>query len=401
MKNAFSTADLWTGEPDLVALAAWAADLRRQITHPIDLAVVFVSPLYFEAAADIIACLRSATGNPVLIGCSTNSLIAGETECEDSQGISLGLFSLPGAELEVVRFTQNQVEEWSGAGYWRLETGREPESLNGWLAFADPFSLDAERWLSQWDDAFSGVPILGGLASGNYSSRQTQVYLNDQLFEGGGVAVALGGKVALSGIISQGCTPIGETWTITKTEGNLIHEIGNRPAYQLLVETLAGMSADLQRKTRGNLFVGLVMDEYRSEFERGDFLIRNILGADSETGAIAIGAMPRPGQTLQFQRRDAEASSEDMMVLLRRAQNELAGRKVYGGCLCSCNGRGKRLFGPIHHDARHVQDAFGPMGLAGFFCNGEIGPVAGRNFLHGYTASLALFVEKKPFPGVL
>lgn len=393
MNNDFSIADAWTGEADLAGIASWAGQLGRQLNRPISLALVYISPRLFEASADLIRCIRSALGNPVLVGCSTNSLIAGDHEYEDAPGLALGCFSLPNAELSVTRFNQNQVDEWNGAGYWRLETGHEPEEFNGWLAFADPFSLDAERWLKQWDDAFSGLPIFGGLASGDYSARRTQLYLNDEVYEEGGVAVAFGGDVGLCGVISQGCTPIGETWTVTKTSGNVIVEIGNRPAYQILVETLAAMPADQQHKTRGNLFIGLVMDESLSEFERGDFLIRNILEADAATGVIAIGATPRPGQTIQFQRRDAEASREDMMVLLRRAQNQLAGRVVYGGCLCSCNGRGERLFGPIHHDARQVQDAFGPMGLVGFFCNGEIGPVAGKNFLHGYTASLALFVS--------
>jgi small ligand-binding sensory domain FIST len=149
-----------------------------------------------------------------------------------------------------------------------------------------------------------------------------------------------------------------------------------------------------QRKTRGNLFIGLVMNEYLDEFHRGDFLVRNLLGGDPRSGVLAVGALPRAGQTVQFQRRDAEAATEDMHELLARAKSELAGATVYGGCLCSCNGRGKNLFGAPNHDAQTVQEQFGPMGLAGFFCNGEIGPVGEKNFLHGYTASLALFVKR-------
>lgn len=395
MKNGFSTAGLWTGSSDLREIAGWAKGLRQELSPAkVDLGLLFLSPRYFEAAEDIVRSIRVSAEIPILIGCSSNSLIVGQEEIEDESGISLGLYSLPGAQLSPVRFLQSQIEEWNGAGYWRMETGITPERINGWLTFADPFSVDAERWLKQWDDAFRGIPILGGLASGDYAARQTHIYLNDQVYEEGGVALAIGGDVELAGIISQGCTPIGETWTITKTDTNIILEIGNRPAYEVLIETVSALPLAEQAKTRGNLFIGLVMDEYRDEFQRGDFLIRNILEADAETGVIAIGAIPRPGQTMQFQRRDAEASTEDMTVLLRRAQNQLAGRRVLGGCLCSCNGRGHRLFGPIHHDASHVQQAFGPMGLAGFFCNGEIGPIGGHNFLHGYTASLALFVER-------
>jgi small ligand-binding sensory domain FIST len=130
------------------------------------------------------------------------------------------------------------------------------------------------------------------------------------------------------------------------------------------------------------------------DFHRGDFLIRNLLGADPRSGSIAVGAMPRLGQTIQFQRRSAAAATEDMEELLTRARKQLGDTPIYGGCLCSCNGRGQNLFGRPHHDAQLVQQRLGPMGLAGFFCNGEIGPVGEKSFLHGYTASLALFVKK-------
>jgi len=202
--------------------------------------------------------------------------------------------------------------------------------------------------------------------------------------------------VGLLGMISQGCTPIGDTWTLTKVERNIIHEIGNRPAYEVLAETFEKLAPEEQRKARGNLFIGLVMNEYLDEFHRGDFLIRNLLGADPNSGSIAVGALPRQGQTVQFQRRSAAAAAEDLEALLQRTRESLQQAPLYGGCLCCCNGRGQGLFGKPNHDAQLVQQRLGPMGLAGFFCNGELGPVGERNFLHGYTASLALFVKKTP-----
>ncbi len=235
---------------------------------------------------------------------------------------------------------------------------------------------------------------MGGLASGGPTENRTQVYLNGDVFEEGGVAVSVGGDVKLAGVISQGCTPIGETWTLTRVEQNIIHEIGNRPAYEVLAETFNALTPAEQRNARGHLFIGLVINEYLEEFHRGDFLIRNLLGADPQTGSIAVGALPRLGQTVQFQRHDGAAASEDMGELLDRAKGELGGAAVYGACLCSCNGRGQGLFGRPDHDAAMVQQHFGPLGLAGFFCNGEIGPVGDKNFLHGYTASVALFVRK-------
>ena len=275
-----------------------------------------------------------------------------------------------------------------------METGVEPSGTNGWLVFIDPFHLDAESWLRSWNQTYAPLPALGGLASGVFSDQTTQVYLNGDVFEDGGVAISVGGDVKLASVISQGCTPIGETWTLTRVEQNLIRQIANRPAYAVLAETFQKLPPAEQQKARGNLFIGLVVNEYLEDFHRGDFLVRNLIGGDPNSGVLSVGAMPRAGQTMQFQRRDAAAATEDMNELLARARNQLAGTVIYGGCLCCCNGRGQNLFGRPNHDAEMVQQRLGPLGLTGFFCNGEIGPVGEKNFLHGYTASLALFVKK-------
>jgi len=296
--------------------------------------------------------------------------------------------------LRAFHFTQEQVEEANGPGYWPLETDIEPGQTNGWLAFIDPFHLDSESWLKSWNEAYAPLPVLGGLASGDFTDQLTQIYLNGEVFDEGGVAISVGGGIRLAAVTAQGCTPIGDTWTLTKVEQNIIHEIGNRPAYEVLAETFNKLPPEEQKKARGNLFIGLVTNEYLDEFHRGDFLIRNLLGADARSGSIAVGALPRLGQTIQFQKRSAAAATEDMNELLTRTKTQLAGMQIYGGCLCCCNGRGQNLFGRPNHDAQMVQQRLGPIGLAGFFCNGEIGPVGERNFLHGYTASLALFVNK-------
>lgn len=235
--------------------------------------------------------------------------------------------------------------------------------------------------------------MVGGLASGDYSQQRTQLYLGGRVFEEGAVALAVGGAVEVFSVISQGCTPIGETWIITEAEGNVIHRIGNRPAYEVLVETFDKLSPQEQRRAQGNLLVGLVINEYLEKFGRGDFLVRNILDADPTSGSLVVGALPRTGQTIQFQRRDAGAASEDMQALLGGLAPKLAHRKVYGGCLCSCNGRGQHLFGRPSHDAGLVQQKVGPIELAGFFCNGEIGPVGQRAFIHGFTSVVGLFTE--------
>jgi len=392
--NEFSIAAHWSGDFDEAGLQAWAEDLRSRLRAPqASLGLVFMSPRLFSEARQILEILRVHARVPLLAGCSSQGLIVGAEELEQDSGLTFGLYYLPGVDLKGFHISQEQVEEANGPGYWRLETGIEPEQTNGWLAFIDPFHLDSEAWIRTWNEAYAPLPVLGGLASGDSSEQRTQVYLNGDVFESGGVAISVGGAVKLAGVISQGCTPIGETWTLTKVEQNIIHEIGNRPAYQVLAETFSQLSQEEQKNARGNIFIGLVVNEYLDDFHRGDFLIRNLLGADAKSGSIAVAALPRLGQTVQFQRRSADAATEDMKELLTRAKKGLAGAVVYGGCLCSCNGRGQNLFGEPNHDAHMVQQRFGPFGLAGFFCNGEIGPVGEKNFLHGYTASLALFVK--------
>ena len=395
MNSEFSAAAYWQGDFDENGLRAWAETLRAQLgTHPVSLGLVFMSPKFFPNAQATLEILRVHARIPLLAGCSSTSLVVGSHEIEEATGIVLALYSLPGAELKGFRFTQTQVEEADSATYWPLETGVDPKRTNGWLVFIDPFHLDAESWMRSWNTAYAPLPTFGGLSSGIFSEQATQVYLNGEVFDDGGVAISVGGDVKLSGVISQGCTPIGETWTLTRVEQNLIHQIANRPAYAVLAETVQQLSAADQQKTRGNLFIGLVVNEYLEDFHRGDFLVRNLLGGDPNSGVLAVAALPRAGQTIQFHRRDAVAANEDMGELLGHAKEKIDGATIYGGCLCCCNGRGKNLFGAPNHDAEQVQKELGPIGLAGFYGNGEIGPVGEKNYLHGFTASLALFVKK-------
>ena len=395
MNNPFSVAAHWSGGFDETGLQTWAENLRRQLPAAhVSLGLVFMAPKFFTHAQQVLEILRVHAQVPLLAGCSSQSLITGPEEIEENAGLTLGLYALPGADLKAFHFTQEDVQEADAPDYWPTKTGVPSTQTNGWLTFLDPFHIDSESWMSGWNQAYAPHPVLGGLASGDPSAPRTQVYLNGEVFEEGGVAISVGGDVKLAGVISQGCTPIGDTWTLTKVDQNIIHQIGNRPAYEVLSETFAGLTPDEQRKSRGNLFIGLVVNEYLEDFHRGDFLIRNLLGADPKSGSIAVGALPRLGQTMQFQRRDAAAAEEDMNELLDRATKQIGGATVYGGCLCSCNGRGRGLFGQPNHDAAKVQQRFGPVGLAGFFCNGEIGPIGEKNFLHGFTASLALFVKK-------
>lgn len=385
----------WTGGLDEDGLADWARRLRARLpAREVSLGLVFMAPDLFPHAAQVLEILRLNAQIPLLAGCSGGGLVANGEELENAKGLVLALYSLPGAKLKAVRFTQTEVEAADSDLFWQTETGVVEDDVNGWLAFIDPFHLDAESWLQSWNRNYPAVPVYGGLASGTFPEPVSQVYLDGEVFDDGGVAIAFGGEVTLAGVVSQGCTPIGEAWTLTRVEQNLIRNIGNRPAYTVLLEAVQSLPPEEQRKAKDNLHIGLVANEYLEDFHRGDFIIRNLLGGDPNSGVLAVGALPRMGQTIQFQRRDAATASEDLKELLTAEKARLAGAEVYGGCLFCCNGRGKNLFERPNHDAGMVQEQFGPDGLAGFFCNGEFGPVGQKNFLHSFTASLALFVKK-------
>ncbi|HJX60980.1 MAG TPA: FIST N-terminal domain-containing protein [Dehalococcoidia bacterium] len=377
------------------------AELTRQIpllsgTHEVHLALLFASAEYRPEFPDLVAGALQLTGARLLVGCSGRGVISAGKEIEGEPALALLALSLPEAELTAVHLNQEDLERCRTPQDWHRLTGVAPGGISAWLLFADPFTMDAEALVDGLSAGYPGTPLVGGLASGDPRLRGTHLFLNGEVYDHGAVALALGGPYTVRTIVSQGAAPIGETWTITGARGHIIETIAQRPAYQVLVDTLRTLPAEMQRRVQRNLLVGLAMDERRSEFRRGDFLIRNLMGIDPERGTLAVGALPRVGQTLQFQLRDPNAADEDLRELLERAQKELGGRLPVGALLCSCNGRGVGLFGTPDHDARTLADLLGPIPVTGFFCNGEIGPVGERNFLHGFTASIALLIPEGP-----
>src|SRR5262249_2533319 len=217
---------------------------------------------------------------PRQVGLWSQGVSVGGKELGEIACLAVWSSSVPGAQTKAFNFNEEKPGLANGPGYWRLETGLEPQLTNGWLVFLDPFHLDCEAWLKSWNEAYAPVPVLGGLTGGSFSEQLTQLHLNGEVFEEGRLAVAVADDVGLVGVTCQGCTPIGDTWTLTKVEQNIIHKIANRPAYEVLAETFNQLPTEEQKKARGNLFIGLVVNEYLDEFHRGDFLIRNLLGAD-------------------------------------------------------------------------------------------------------------------------
>jgi small ligand-binding sensory domain FIST len=236
--------------------------------------------------------------------------------------------------------------------------------------------------------------VLGGLASGGHSPGSCALFFNGEVVHGA-VGAVLTGNFLLRTIVSQGCKPIGQPQVITRCDGQIIHELGGRPALEVIRETLGELSPEDQALARTALLMGRVIDEYKEEFQRGDFLIRTLMGADPTSGAIAVGDTFRAGQTVQLHVRDAMTAREDLHLLMDTLTPELASRPARGALLFSCNGRGAHLYGEPDHDSRVVTDTTGSIPMAGFFCNGEIGPIGNTNFLHGFTASIGIFQEKE------
>ena len=358
-----------------------------------DLTMVFASDVYASDYPELIAEVRRRTGGGVVIGCSGQGIIGPGREVEHEPALALQVFSLPGIELTTARLEPEDVSVDNADRAWKERLGgKATADVNGWLFFVDPFSVNGDEVIEMLSQVNPDVPLIGGLAAGDYRRRTTYLFLDDQVYGDGAVGLAIGGAYTVRTIVSQGAMPIGQAWTITEAKGNYIETIGMRPAIQVLAETYEGLPPDLQERARSNLLVGLAMDEYQDDFRRGDFLIRNLIGVDQSNGSIAIGAAPRVGQTIQFQLRDPQAADEELREMLIRARMDIGDQTPVGALLCSCNGRGAGLFGAPDHDAQALLERFGPLPVAGFFCNGEIGPVGSKNFLHGFTASIALIM---------
>ncbi len=380
--------------------------------HP-DLAVLFVTRPHagaLEEAADSVSRLLEPT---LLIGCAAESVVGNQREIEQAPAVSLWA-ALTGpiapvrlwAELEPGE--PGEDDETAGPGGagdendeagdrgarsratpliagWPDELPFEPQAL---LLLADPFTFPVDLLLHGLAADYPGLPVIGGMASAARSPGGNRLALNNTVFTDGAVGALIGPGVTVSSVVSQGCRPIGRPLAVTRAEGNIIYQLAGQPAlHRLLQMAKEGMSEHDVELINQGLHMGLVIDEHKVDFGRGDFLIRNVIGADRSNGAIAIGDAVEVGTTVQFHVRDAEAADEDLRELL-------ADRSADAVLLFTCNGRGSRLFAKPDHDAGVIGDLLGDPPVSGFFAAGELGPVGGRNFVHGFTASMALFTER-------
>jgi small ligand-binding sensory domain FIST len=352
-----------------------------------DLALCFFSMEHADAAAGIALSLSERTGTAAIVGCTAERVIGGSRELEETPALALWLARLPGVEVQPFGLQVVAVPDGYGITGW---PELPPETRASVLLLADPFTFPADRFLERLDEEQPGLAVIGGMVSGADEGGRHRLLAGTEVLDGGAVGVALTGPVQVRSVVSQGCRPIGAPFAVTRGEGNVVHELGGRPAVDRLRQLLATIDPDEAALLRsGGLQVGQVIDEHKASFARGDFLVRGLLGADPDSGSIALADTVEVGQTLQFHVRDATAADEDLELLLGPVRDW----RPKGVLLFACNGRGRGFFGEPDHDAALVAAATGRAPTAGFFAQGELGPVGGRNFLHTYTASMAVFCE--------
>jgi small ligand-binding sensory domain FIST len=360
--------------------------------RPVDLAVVFVSPEHAGEAEAIAATIHQILHPRVLAGSTTETVIGGDRELEGLPGISLLAASLPGADVSA--YPIGAAIEPDGAVLTVPASFAPPAAGEGVaLLMADPFSFPVAGFLDVLAADWGGALAVGGLASGGVTGGDHALLCDDTVLRGGAVVVTVSGTAELRAVVSQGCAPIGPEMVVTAADGHVLTELAGRPAYERLVEIVSGLSAEEQLLAQRGVMAGLVIDENRADYGRDDYLIRGMMGADPRTGTLVVSDPPRIGQTLRFHVRDADSADRDLREALRSELRTVAGR-VVGGALFACNGRGSGMFGLPDHDAGVAAEELA-VPVAGMFCAGEIGPVGGRTFVHGFTATMALLVDTR------
>lgn len=375
------------------------AQVREAMDGPADLALLFISSTFASEYPRLLPLVRERLSVPVLIGCSGGAIVgtapdAAPEEIEDEPALSLCLGRLPGVTVRPFWVCEEDLPDLdSSPQAWIDCIGVDPAVNPQFILLSDPFTANIGDLLQGLDFAYPGAVKLGGLASG--SSRVNGLFLDDEYYDEGTVGIALSGPLLLKPIVAQGCRPVGPVFRVTEGDRNVLIELQQdedgkqgkaEPAVDALQRILGDLSEDDRELAQSSLFVGVAYSEFQEHLYQGDFLIRNLLGVDPRVGAIAIGDRVRPGQRIQFHLRDAQASADDLEMLLKRYQREAGTAQSMAALMFSCMGRGESLYDEPNFDSGLLRQYFPTIPLTGFFCNGEIGPISGSTYLHGYTS---------------
>lgn len=373
------------------AREAALAALEQLGTAP-ELAVVFFSPHHAAENEEMIRTLRLALPDIPLVGILGESVVGGSLEAEEGPALSLWLGSWNGAmAIDVFHLNPESTPDGPTLFGWPDSIFEADPAESVLIAFGDRYTFPAvEMFLPVVNEQYPGLRVVGGMSSNPFGPEVASLFLDDTPLSGGAVGVLLRGKSRIRTLVSQGCRPVGKPLVVTRSNENIIQELsGPMTPYRYLDALLSEVTPAEKALMNKGLLIGLAFSEYRETFRRGDFLIRNLVGVDPRTGALAVTDRVRLGQTVQFQTRDATAADEDLRELLPHVADD--GFVPAGGLLFTCNGRGRRMFNTPDHDAKAIREALGPLALGGLFAAGEIGPIGGRNFIHGFTASAVFF----------
>jgi small ligand-binding sensory domain FIST len=401
--------------PSLEAAVGEVTDrIKESLTGTADLGIVFISSAYASEYSRLIPLILERLPIDNIIGCGGGGVI-GTTiddralEIEDSPALSLTVAHLPDVDLQPFHIVEADLPDLdSPPAAWIDLVGIPPEKQPHFILLAEPFASKVNDLLQGLDFTYSGSLKIGGLASSTASTANHGLFYYDRrqpnadrLRQRGTVGIGLSGNIIVDSIVAQGCRPIGSPLQVIESDRNVILSAvaPDRNESQSPLDILRNLIEDLSREDRelvqNSLFIGIARDEFKLSLQQGDFLIRNLLGVEPRSGAMAIGDRIRPGQRIQFHLRDAKSSAEDLQILLEEYQGRSFDSSPIGALLFSCLGRGERLYRKPNFDSQLLQTYLTSIPIGGFFCNGEIGPVGSNTFLHGYTSAFAIFRSQK------
>jgi small ligand-binding sensory domain FIST len=354
-----------------------------------DLALLFVSDHYADALEALPGWTHSLLSPRHLLGCSSSGVIGAGKEVERSESIGIVAARLPGVSLSP--FHLSSAPPSLEPDLWSELTGLATDEVRGFILIGDPASMETEDVLKRFDAAYPKAPKVGGLVSGVESEGQAALFLGERRIDRGLVGLALGGPIELQTVVAQGCRPIGDPMIITRCKDSVIYELNVGKPVEALQKLYERLEPRDQELCRHSLFVGIEMSARSHSYGHGDFVIRGLAGLEPNGGAMAVHGNFDNYQVVQFHLRDARASAHDLEERLVRLSRSGAARDAGGALLFSCLGRGQGLYGVANHDSDLLCKHLGALPLGGFFANGEIGPVGGQTFLHGYTSVFGIF----------
>lgn len=360
-----------------------------------DIGFLFISSAHREQIPDIVEVAWELSGASLMIGASSNGIAGAGQEIEAGYAISMLSLSLPGATLRPIRLTSSLVEDELDPDALAHRLGIVSSDIKGVVVLTDRTSIRVESLLDQLSAAWPGISIVGGATNPMEGETDPWLILNGETYRDGAIGLGIGGAWEIEPVISQGCEPIGEVWTITGATGRSIETISNKSAEQILTSTLRRLPDATQQQAWRDVAIGIAANEYQDSYRRGDFLVRNISGLDSKRGRLFVNGRPRVGQTAQFQIRDASTADLDLKLALSNAASKIQPRIPAGALLFRSADRGDALFDAADHDTRAFRQWFEGVPLSGMVCRGEISPNRDLNHLHGFAASYGIIVPSR------